>query len=350
MAFPQDMMARRSAGVIAHYGSRGEHRAMAFKTGAHIFMTPRVQASYGFAAAALASCAFAVPAGATSAPYLGVPIYSAYVGVGGDYPYTDPPIYQDITPGSAPYDSHHFSEASPATWSVKGLTYRDAGGSEVQAYSSSATASTSNDHNGTVSVAVSTDLLDATATAMITYRFTIIGPDAAFIPITIACHVQTGAHNPESIYAYSKAGFQLDYIDAAHGNVSTHIKDDYGNDVNKDFSYTIDVKPNLDYAHGASILTLSAAAVVGNYACIPDIQYNCRGAGFATIDPVFSIADPALASLYTIVGIDGRALSGPGGESPPAAVPEPASWAMMVGGFGLIGSAMRRRRTRVCFA
>jgi hypothetical protein len=25
-------------------------------------------------------------------------------------------------------------------------------------------------------------------------------------------------------------------------------------------------------------------------------------------------------------------------------VPEPASWAMMIGGFGLIGGAMRRRR------
>ena len=29
----------------------------------------------------------------------------------------------------------------------------------------------------------------------------------------------------------------------------------------------------------------------------------------------------------------------------PAAVPEPASWAMMVGGFGLLGTALRRRRT-----
>jgi hypothetical protein len=33
-----------------------------------------------------------------------------------------------------------------------------------------------------------------------------------------------------------------------------------------------------------------------------------------------------------------------------AAVPEPASWAMMVGGFGLIGAAMRRRRVSVRFA
>jgi hypothetical protein len=26
-------------------------------------------------------------------------------------------------------------------------------------------------------------------------------------------------------------------------------------------------------------------------------------------------------------------------------VPEPASWAMMVGGFGMMGAMMRRRRT-----
>jgi hypothetical protein len=31
-------------------------------------------------------------------------------------------------------------------------------------------------------------------------------------------------------------------------------------------------------------------------------------------------------------------------------VPEPASWAMMLGGFGLVGGAMRRRRTAVRFA
>jgi uncharacterized protein YjiK len=33
-----------------------------------------------------------------------------------------------------------------------------------------------------------------------------------------------------------------------------------------------------------------------------------------------------------------------------AAVPEPATWAMFIGGFGLIGAAMRRRRTAVRFA
>jgi hypothetical protein len=34
----------------------------------------------------------------------------------------------------------------------------------------------------------------------------------------------------------------------------------------------------------------------------------------------------------------------------PAAVPEPASWAMMLGGFGLVGGALRRRRTTLAHA
>lgn len=34
----------------------------------------------------------------------------------------------------------------------------------------------------------------------------------------------------------------------------------------------------------------------------------------------------------------------------PGAVPEPATWAMMIMGFGLVGSAMRRRRQTVVFS
>jgi PEP-CTERM motif len=32
------------------------------------------------------------------------------------------------------------------------------------------------------------------------------------------------------------------------------------------------------------------------------------------------------------------------------AVPEPASWAMMIAGFGLVGAAMRRRATKISYA
>lgn len=60
----------------------------------------------------------------------------------------------------------------------------------------------------------------------------------------------------------------------------------------------------------------------------------------AETDPVFSIDDPAYAA-FSIVGV-------PTGAPPPigSAVPEPASWAMMVSGFGLAGSTMRGRRRR----
>ncbi len=37
-------------------------------------------------------------------------------------------------------------------------------------------------------------------------------------------------------------------------------------------------------------------------------------------------------------------------QPPTSGVPEPATWAMMIGGFGLIGGAMRRRGTKVAFA
>jgi hypothetical protein len=40
----------------------------------------------------------------------------------------------------------------------------------------------------------------------------------------------------------------------------------------------------------------------------------------------------------------------PGGGGGTGAVPEPATWAMMIAGFGLVGGAMRRRVSKVAFA
>ncbi|MFD1613351.1 cistern family PEP-CTERM protein [Sphingomonas tabacisoli] len=60
----------------------------------------------------------------------------------------------------------------------------------------------------------------------------------------------------------------------------------------------------------------------------------------------FSVRYQALNS--TQLGISGGSASGLGTI---AAVPEPATWAMMIGGFGLIGAAARRRqRTAVTYA
>ena len=36
--------------------------------------------------------------------------------------------------------------------------------------------------------------------------------------------------------------------------------------------------------------------------------------------------------------------------APPPAVPEPATWAMMISGLGLVGASMSRRASKVSFA
>jgi len=54
--------------------------------------------------------------------------------------------------------------------------------------------------------------------------------------------------------------------------------------------------------------------------------------------------------LSSAVGAPGSSILGSFGHASLAAVPEPASWAMMLTGFGLAGMAMRRRRATVSFA
>jgi PEP-CTERM motif len=51
-----------------------------------------------------------------------------------------------------------------------------------------------------------------------------------------------------------------------------------------------------------------------------------------------------LARFTNLTGDDGRAALGRITAGNIAAVPEPASWAMLIAGFGLVGAAVRRRR------
>jgi hypothetical protein len=57
-----------------------------------------------------------------------------------------------------------------------------------------------------------------------------------------------------------------------------------------------------------------------------------------------------LARLTNLEGNPGALATFTEGNFQIAAVPEPATWGMMIAGFGLVGAAMRRRRIRVAFA
>ena len=55
---------------------------------------------------------------------------------------------------------------------------------------------------------------------------------------------------------------------------------------------------------------------------------------FITIDPTFLAAHP---------GLQGGLVFSPGVANAPPAVPEPAAWTLMIAGFGIVGTALRRR-------
>jgi hypothetical protein len=100
----------------------------------------------------------------------------------------------------------------------------------------------------------------------------------------------------------------------------------------------------------------------GRDVCL-SVSNNCSGGGNAGILSGFVNSKTGTISLtysaaqlqVTLDSFVTRWQAGEGGASASGggtitAVPEPATWAMMIGGFGLIGAAARRRRTAVTFA
>lgn len=77
------------------------------------------------------------------------------------------------------------------------------------------------------------------------------------------------------------------------------------------------------------------------------IGYTADANYYGNEEPTYVYNGPVgVASFQANFGYDAfRTLSFDSG-----AVPEPASWALMLGGFGLVGGVMRRRRTAVRFA
>ena len=67
-----------------------------------------------------------------------------------------------------------------------------------------------------------------------------------------------------------------------------------------------------------------------------------------TNESIYNFADNAFNGFGTFLSTGANV--GTLIVSDASAVPEPTSWALFIGGFGLVGSAMRRRRVSVSFA
>jgi hypothetical protein len=98
----------------------------------------------------------------------------------------------------------------------------------------------------------------------------------------------------------------------------------------------------------------SAPALVGNFANVTSISYGTMiagNAGFTTYSLFFT--PTASGTLQLSFGTTSADNIGPLLDNVSVvAVPEPAAWGMMIGGFGLAGMAVRRRaaKTKVSFA
>lgn len=109
--------------------------------------------------------------------------------------------------------------------------------------------------------------------------------------------------------------------------------------------------------------TLSSANVSSKGGLTFDtVTFNGQALNKSTSGPnqFFSLEDFFVApgaQTFVITGTGTGTYSGTvsfdlaGDDGNPQGVPEPASWAMMLGGFGMLGGALRRtRRTNVSFA
>ena len=120
-------------------------------------------------------------------------------------------------------------------------------------------------------------------------------------------------------------------------------------------SYSFEA-PLIDYDLKAEedFSILVNGSVIGGFVITPDIAASGEITGSGSFSPLTVSGLTTLQILLTNtvpIGLGSVGAGTPGSFTfNAAAVPEPASWAMFIGGFGLVGSAMRRRRTSISFA
>lgn len=243
--------------------------------------------------------------------------------------------------GNPPALTHVVREhdLSPGDWTLVNTVQRTISYDVENSYTAYASAKTSNDNLGTVSARVYTSNYRAAATASMRYWFTVVGPDAASIPIRIAGYGRADAASPNGV-ADAFAEFQVYYQEAGHRYASSLVER-FDNHQGGNFSDVINVQPNLDFT-SANIVTLTASARLGSNGDLdPNGSYS--GEGYSWVDPMFSIADPALASQYTILYGLSVVVSPPPPPTGGTDVPEPASWAVLLTGLGLLAGCRIRK-------
>jgi PEP-CTERM motif len=159
----------------------------------------------------------------------------------------------------------------------------------------------------------------ASASATVDYTIRLVGPGGGAVPVGMLAGGYAdglGYYNARASITVTQGSNTV----VNRGAVSPRLAPDFANGR---FEFVIDqtllLEPNVDYR-----VFMTAMASSGNL--------GVRFGSFAEayFDPVFTI-DAAFAPLYALTGV-------------PTAVPEPASWVLMLAGAGLLALTTPRRR------
>lgn len=167
--------------------------------------------------------------------------------------------------------------------------------------------------------------------ASINYFFRITGPTEITLPYNVKslARLSATASGGDSNSAYSLAILTIREFGTDIINVDLFAES--GTTSGWNFSETINFVSGRNYE--VSFFTGAYTTGRGSASGFVDPQF--------TLDPLFVAQNPSYAALFTLVGV-------PTGEvTPPGGVPEPASWAMLIAGFGLVGGVTRLRRRRL---
>ncbi len=156
-------------------------------------------------------------------------------------------------------------------------------------------------------------------------------PDATTISGAYSIEADGYARGRVSAYAFGPPGdlgtFQTD---CGYGSFSGCGKDDFTSGNFSIFGALMADNDSIDANSFYGFITLSANGSI------------FEGGGFnAFIDPMITLDLPGVDPKDFTLTISPNLTEGSGG------IPEPATWALMLGGFGLAGAALRRRRLAV---
>jgi PEP-CTERM motif len=171
------------------------------------------------------------------------------------------------------------------------------------------------------------------STTEVIYKISLGGTASdAFVPVTIGA---------DGTVAWSQNGdveATFDFEGSSGDLISKFIDENAAGQSRLAGQTSFSVNQVVDLVPGQTytvVLTTFAESDLNEFQSKPDGTVPF-GEDSAVVDPTFTV-DPAFASRWTIEGVPVDT-SGVGG------VPEPATWTLLIAGFGLAGAGLRRRR------